>query len=203
MRLYSYVVARDYGFAPNPFGGTCTLCCCKPNIRRVANIGDWVIGTGSAERQRSGRLVYAMTVTEAMSFDQYWQNPRFALKKPNLKGSKKQAFGDNIYSRPAGVEGWQQMDSHHSLPDGRPNAANIVNDTRVNRVLISQDFVYFGGQGPTIPALFRDFDGTDICARRNHKSVFPEGMIQQFIAWIRGLNEAGYCGEPLDWSRTA
>src|SRR5712671_5339411 len=34
MRLYSYVVARDFGFAPNPFFGVCTLATCKPDIRK-------------------------------------------------------------------------------------------------------------------------------------------------------------------------
>ena len=47
MTIYSYVVARDYGFAPNPFYGCCTLATCKPIIRRMAQVGDWVIGTGS------------------------------------------------------------------------------------------------------------------------------------------------------------
>lgn len=27
---YSYVVARDFGFAPNPFNGFLTLATCKP-----------------------------------------------------------------------------------------------------------------------------------------------------------------------------
>ena len=28
-KLFSYVVDHDYGFAPNPFGGFCTLAKCK------------------------------------------------------------------------------------------------------------------------------------------------------------------------------
>ena len=64
MRLYSYIVARDYGFAPNPFYGVCTLATCKPAIRGKAEIGDWVIGTGSKVDQRDGHLVFVMRVTE-------------------------------------------------------------------------------------------------------------------------------------------
>ena len=41
--LYSYVITRDYGFAPNPFGGICTLATCKPGIRNHATVGDWVV----------------------------------------------------------------------------------------------------------------------------------------------------------------
>ena len=70
-RLHSYVVARDFGFAPNPFFGFCTLATCKPKIRSVAAIGDWVIGTGSRTKQRDGHLVFAMRVSETLSFGDY------------------------------------------------------------------------------------------------------------------------------------
>jgi hypothetical protein len=45
--LYSYVVRSDSGFAPNPFGEYCTLACCKPQIRKRARVGDWIVGCGS------------------------------------------------------------------------------------------------------------------------------------------------------------
>ena len=139
-KLYSYVVARDFGFAPNPFYGYCTLCTCKTVTRRVAQIGDWVVGTGSAKNQRSNSIVFAMHISEIMDFDSYWNDERFLKKRPNLRGSKKQAFGDNIYWR----EGrrWGQADSHHSFEDGSPNPRNISNDTGTDRVLISSDYVY-------------------------------------------------------------
>lgn len=202
MRLFSYVVARDYGFAPNPFHGNCTLATCKPIIRRVAEIGDWVVGTGSSKRNRKGFLVYAMRVTEAMTFNEYWTDDRFARKRPNLRGSKKQAFGDNIYFKGDAVE-WEQQDSHHSYQNGAPNPLNIQNDTQTDRVLISTDYAYWGGSGPKIPQALRDYGGLDICALRNHKSNFPEALMNEFLAWFYALDESGYCGAPLDWPRTA
>src|SRR5690349_13718477 len=117
MRLHSYVVARDFGFAPNPFFGVCTLATCKPRIRSTAEIGDWVVGTGSKTQNRHKKLVYAMLVTEAMTFDSYWRDPRFQLKKPNLRASKKFAFGDNIYHRVPSTCRWRQENSHHSNAD--------------------------------------------------------------------------------------
>ena len=66
----------------------------KPDIRKAAIIGDWVVGTGSKVKDRAGRIVYAMHVTEAMIFDAYWDDPRFLIKRPNLRGSWKQAYGD-------------------------------------------------------------------------------------------------------------
>lgn len=41
MRVYSYVMIADNGFAPNPYYGICTLACCKPRIRK--GVGDYVI----------------------------------------------------------------------------------------------------------------------------------------------------------------
>lgn len=200
MKLYSYVVARDFGFAPNPFFGTCTLATCKPKIRRVAKLNDWVVGTGCADRNRRGTLVYAMRITEALTFEQYSADPRFDRKKPNLCGSKKLAFGDNIYWRDG--QDWQQLDSHHSHADGSRNLANVKNDTQTNRVLLSTDFAYFGGEGPEIPTRFRNFGGADVCALRHHKCRFPAALTQEFVNWFRSLGVNGFIGRPLDWSRT-
>jgi hypothetical protein len=204
VRLYSYVVARDYGFAPNPFFGVCTLATCKPRIRGVAQIGDWVVGTGSKKRAREKHIVYAMRVTDVMTFGEYWASERFQRKKPNLRGSKKQAFGDNIYSRNARNNKWCQANSHHSMTDGRPNKSNILADTKADRVLISDDFVYWGGSGPRLPQKFLNYgpQHETLCAGRNHKSNFPPKLVQDFVNWIRSLTEKGDVGEPFDWSRT-
>lgn len=48
MNLYSYVITRDYGFAPNPFWGICSLATCKPQIRQRALKGDWIAGFSGA-----------------------------------------------------------------------------------------------------------------------------------------------------------
>ena len=191
--LYSYIVARDYGFAPNPFFGCCTLATCKPIIRRCASIGDWVIGTGPKKKQRNGYLIFAMRVDEAMSYNKYWSDSRFAVKKPNMRSSVRNAYGDNIY-RTDGAGDWIQQDSHHSMPDGRPCDANIQNDTKTDRVLIGWHFTYWGGAGPAVPCAYR----TDICHYgRNHRKV-PLQDIQAAVAWLENLKQ-GYCGEPLEW----
>jgi hypothetical protein len=147
-------------------------------------------------RNRTGYLVYAMKVDETMTFEQYWADPRFQQKKPNLRGSKKQAFGDNIYSKSSAGDTWTQLNSHHSLEDGSPNPDNIATDTSADRILIAHDFVYWGGSGPRIPSQF------DICAQRNHRSNFPEAVMGAFVEWVRCFDERGYVAEPLDWVRT-
>ena len=54
--------------------------------------------------------------------------------------------GDNICHRSSFTHEWCQADSHHSNPEGAVNAYNLDKDTGADRVLISNNFFYFGGQ---------------------------------------------------------
>jgi len=91
-RLFSYVVQHDYGYAPNPEDGFCTLAKCKygrggrKNIIELAGIGDWIAGTGGADLRVSaghGKLVYAMRVEEKLRLREYHQDPRFRGRRDN------------------------------------------------------------------------------------------------------------------------
>ena len=197
-KLYAYVVARDYGFAPNPFYGFCTLAACKPKIRRKAAVDDWIVGTGSKRKKRDRHVVYAMRVSEAMMFNEYWRDPRFRDKRPDMHASIRRAFGDNIYHRNETTHRWYQADSHHSSEDGSPNNRNVKHDTHVDRVLVSNDFVYWGGAGPEIPVSFRRELSQ---GRPGHKCNFPEDFVAECVAWLRSLDETGYRGDPLDWNQ--
>ncbi|WP_188567262.1 hypothetical protein [Undibacterium terreum] len=201
-RIYSYVVRYDSGFAPNPFYGYCTLATCKPGIRQHANVGDWVVGSGSNDRsiRRGGHLVYAMRVTEAMTFDAYSTDPRFQAKHPFRNGSRKQSCGDNIYFRDGLGAGWQQRDSFHSLQDGQINPQHVRRDTGVNRVLVSDDFVYFGGIGPKFPLELRDSQGHSLCKSGIGRSCFDEPKLLDALAqWVRNFEVSGYQGPPYEW----
>ncbi len=59
--------------------------------------------------------------------------------------------GDNIYHHEPGQQEWRQSDSHHSYADGSTNHHNLERDTRIDRVLISRRFFYFGKNAPVIP----------------------------------------------------
>ncbi len=199
MRLHSYVVKIDDGFAPNPFYGFCTLATCKPSIRRHAQIGDWIIGTGSKQKLRHGTLVYAMRVTEKMSYDSYWRDPRFRDKRPNLLQSIRKSRGDNIYHRNPSNRVWVQEDSCHSNRDGTPNKDHICRDTGADSVLISDDFVYLGG-GP--PLWIPEFKGVSVCHKgRGYRNKFDTVTVQSFVRWLKSLENWGYCHEPLEWRR--
>ncbi len=196
-RVHSYVVDHDIGFAPNPFFGYCTLATCKQQIRRVAEVGDWVVGTGAAKNRRTGFLVYAMRVTEVMSFDEYWKDERFVWKRPNLRGSQKHRYGDNVYHRDSSGN-WIQEDSRHSRADGSPEPAHLERDTSLTeRVLVSDDFIYFGADGPRLPE--SDW-GFQVCSGRGHRNRFEASQVDNVVGWLDGL-ERGIKGTPFDWHR--
>lgn len=199
--LFSYIVRFDSGFAPNPFHGYCTLATCKPLIRARAQVNDWLVGTGSNAKsiRRGGCLVYAMRVTEIISTKEYWADPRFEDKKPNLHYNWIAASGDNIYE-PLGNGQWRQLGSYHSLSDGSVNQKHIARDTGVTRILISDDFVYFGGEGPQLPAKFRQGGKANLLRSiRNYQRVGQEETIIAFEDWLRSLGVHGYQGKPWDW----
>ena len=149
--LYAYAITRDFGFAPNPFHGFCTLATCKPDIRKSANVGDWVMGIGgSALRDVKRKCILLMKVSEKVSFQDYWDHERFSLKKPVRNGSRVQMLGDNIYHKDE-ADMWIQEDSHHSNTDGTKNPVNLDRDTgKTDQVLISNCFLYFGSQASPV-----------------------------------------------------
>jgi Nucleotide modification associated domain 2 len=113
MRVYSYIVRFDYGFAPNPFHGVCTLACCKPRIRRKARVGDLVVGLSS----RGERVVYAMRVGGVLTFNEYWNAGAYSCKRPKRDSTDPVVRrGDNIY-QPWGIGEYRQLPSYQSLPE--------------------------------------------------------------------------------------
>lgn len=200
MALFTYVVRYDIGFAPNPFFGYCTLATCKPGIRRSGLEGDWVAGIGSKQKGQEGRLVFAMQVEERLSFDEYWQDPRFARKRPNRIGSIRQRYGDNVYHRDNPQSEWRQEDCRHSRDDGGPNWSHVRRDTNPPVVLVSQRFAYYGASAIEIPDKFRSWNGNDVCrGGRGYRRNFPEDLRDAFVDWLKTRTEHGLAGEPLDW----
>ena len=119
--------------------------------------------------------------------------PSFPEKKPNLQASRKDAYGNNIYHVDHAGQ-WQQRDSHHSHPGGEPNQDNLRDDTSVDRVLVAEDYCYWGGNGPRIESRFQD-----ICVGRGYKCNFPPEFVDRFVEWYSNYENRGYCGEPLEW----
>ncbi|MGE4423595.1 MAG: hypothetical protein AB7D39_14975 [Pseudodesulfovibrio sp.] len=196
MRGFAYVIPRDYGFAPNPFGMYCTLATCKQDVRARAVVGDWVVGCGSARFQLQGHVVFAMRVCEKLTFDQYWNDPRFHDKKPIMSGSLKRMYGDNIYHHIGG--GWRQEDSHHSMPDGIVNTKNLNRDTSSDSVLLASEFYYFGRSAIIIEdnnlARAVTWNG------RGYKNINAEPL-NDFVSILRNTFDVGLIDIPILFDR--
>jgi len=201
MKCYSYVIPRDFGFAPNPFYGICTLATCKPKIRESASIGDWIIGCGAAANKKSGFLVYAMQVNRKLDFINYWNSREFARKKPVMNGSLKQMYGDNIYHYKPSQHIWIQSDSHHSHEDGTENERNKKRDLSSKYVLISSRFWYFGGKAVDIPKQFKKEKSNICCCGIGHRINDNEDLINKFIYWLENLTSPGFKSDPLHFTK--
>ncbi len=188
--LYSYTVAVDAGFAPNPFHGFCTLACCKPGIRRTAQKGDYVVGIGP--KGSGSRVVYAMLVAETLEFDDYWHDRRFHIKRPDFATEGVSALGDNIYHRDRAGE-WQQELSQHSLMNGPQDCQLMGQDLSGVNVLVGRNFVYWGGDGPPLPDNLRG-----LITGRAYRSRSNDRYIPDFIEWFEGHEERGRLGPPTD-----
>lgn len=192
MSIFSYIMPRDFGFAPNPFRGYCTLATCKPGIRSSAHSEDWVIGFGSNDQSSSykGKIIYIMQVQEKMSFDEYWDDIRFAGKKAHVKGSRAYQYGDNVYHKVNNI--FIQEDCHHSHPNGIQNDKNYKTDTKSDAVLISQRFLYWGREAIPIPKDLKEA----IYTGRNYKRFEDAKVIARIENWMNNQKECGRIGVP-------
>jgi hypothetical protein len=177
IKLYSYVVDHDNGFAPNPYYGVCTLAHCKyskgdkRNVVELANVGDWVVGTGgnSLKSAGNGKLVYAMQVTDKITLKQYYKDPRFEGKKPR-GGSYRHLKGDNLAK-------YKHMTKRF--------------------VLISKHYFYFGDKAPQIPKRFR-LDPAHPLEKKGpgFRSKFRPAFVNSLIRWLQRNYETGMIGKP-------
>lgn len=183
MRLFTYCIPVDDGAAPNPFFGVCTLAICKPKIRSVAQIGDWVVGLGSKNVNGidySGKVVYAMKVTDVKTLEQYdaYCKTHLPQKIPNITHPDfRRRLGDCIYDYSNGKEVQRR---------GVHNVDNIKTDTGGKNVLLSTHFYYFGDQA--IP-LHSDLEKT-IHQGQGHKSNANNPYVKDFIDWIETVDKS-------------
>lgn len=161
---------HDLGFSPNPFGGVCTLACCKPTIRRNANPGDIVIGTGSITCGLSRRLIYAMRVEKVLAFNEYWV--RYPSKRPSPRTPVRK-MGDNIWHQDA-------FGKWCCAPGGIHDERNRGRDLSGKNALISSEFYYFGRDAIEIPDKFHYL----IASTQGHKKNDDAYLITRFWKWL-------------------
>jgi hypothetical protein len=194
VRIATYILRHDSGFAPNPFHGWCTLACCKPAIRRTFEAGDWILGITPREQGRGNLLAYAMQIKESLSFDDYWVDPRFRAKRPRWKSERLERCGDNCYE-PMGNGEYRQLLSQHWDHDsqGEDPEMKAKDVRRGRRVLVAKRFSYFGINAVPIP----DHLSLMLPARYNRVNFTPEQK-REILAFVKGL-PGGIRGRPRDW----
>lgn len=199
MTVRTYRLDHDLGFAPNPFFGWCTLACCMPAIRKSAAEGDIIIGMAGAGKRALGRihpqLIYWMRVDEAMTFDEYWKDARFARKRPRMDGCKMHSVGDRTYRHEAGLEGWQFEPSMHHVPSSGGGASHVELDTKVDRLLVGKEFTYWGGAGPALPPQLLSLFSNP----RNQKCQAEGPALDELLQFIGVDTPLGAVGDPADW----
>jgi hypothetical protein len=180
-RIFRYVVRQDRGGSPNPYHGWCSLAVCKPQIRRAARVGDWIIGLRS---RISDQVICAMRVDEVVALADYWRDPRFRAKRPG-RGPYPP---DNFY-RAAADGALVRVDN--SLHD----AGHAAQDIGGRNAIVSRCFWYFGDQSPELPTdlihLVHSGQGHSLSARRRPDDL-PR-LLTWLSHWPRGV-----LGSPID-----
>ena len=178
--LWTYCIPYDDGAAPNPYWGVCTLAICKPAIRRNAQIGDWVVGTGSKHSpigDVSGMVLYAMHVSQKLTMADYDVLTRRTLtqKVPVwTHQDHRRRVGDSIYDFETNPP-TQRLGVH---PEGyRPTDLSGLG------VLLSDRFYYFGDHPQPLPddllPIVRQGQG--------HQSVMNAPYVDLFTTWLGSL----------------
>lgn len=204
-KIYSYVLPYDFGVAPNPFWGLCTLTVCKPIIRKNAEVGDWVVGTGSVnaecidglesaecidgKRNLSDRLIYAMKICKKIPLNRYdefckttlpnkipdWNSPDWRIR-----------MGDCIYDY-----------SNETLPPTQRGKYHTEADRLVDlggeNSLLSNHFYYFGSEAKEI----RDDLKVIIKQKQGHRKIENQDIVERFEEWISEFEANKIYAEPL------
>jgi hypothetical protein len=189
MKLSAYIITVDSGFAPNPFGRYCTLACCKPTIRRMAEKGDIVIACASSSAATPGHLVYAMRVKEVIPYQEYWRDSRFARRKPSRRTAISRR-GDNIWHQ-------DRADKWHVCAGACHDESHCERDTGGVNALVATEFFYFGRSAIRIPSRFADM----LAQTQGHKNTRDRERIDRFWDWVsKAAKRSGRIDYPSDFA---
>ena len=136
-RVFVYKLVTDNGGAPCVRNGLLTLALCKPVIRRVARVGDWLYGFGG--RNLEERLIYVARVTERIEQGLYYVD----------RGRYRAFRGrpDRIYRRVRGRFRRKRRALYHDGPRNLQHDLGVPPRYARAIVLVSSDFRYLGRDG--------------------------------------------------------
>ncbi len=126
---FSYIICHDDGAAPNAENGLLTLAICKPQIRRIAQKGDYIIAYNGSEllkNTKEKRIIYIAKVDQSIPMSDY------ASLYPER--------GDSIYT----ACGRQKPNPFHT-------ESNADTDLSGKNVILCREFIYFGNKHIAVP----------------------------------------------------
>lgn len=170
MRVFTYVIQFDAGAAPNYCEPATTLAICKPRIRRSAQVGDAVLAfQGSFLGPEPHAVCWAGLITEKLIFEDYWNDARFASKKPDAC-----SVPDNIYLPMRG--GLAQVRNNVHGPE------ETQKDIGGQFVLVCGESWRFGSAAPVMPA---DLGLRMVGGRRAHRAhEIEDAQWRRLKAWL-------------------
>jgi len=184
-KLCTYLITNDTGLAPNPYWGICTLAVCTPNHQGARlDKGDWL--AGFLTKNRGYKFVYAMEISERLHMNDYFNDPRFSSKKPNLHGNWMERCGDNFYSQLSDGTWKQHRNRFHLGSD------YLEKDTNKPIVFVGNRFWYFGNEAPHLPSHFLPLVGG-----RGIRKKHDRDLVLKFCDWVETYEE-GIHGHPND-----
>ena len=202
MKILSYRMTHDTGFAPNPFWDYLTLAACTPNhVRAKLNPGDFLVGVESNQlrdmRQKAGLcsqkdnlIVYIAEIDEVLTLDQYYHDPKFVEKKYSSTNWKTRR-GDNVYYKVHGKWKWTPNHMHANNKHAREQ------DMKGDRVFIAKNFSYFGDKCIEFDEKFisciKETQGIKYC--RSKDNNFQN--FQKYLQDLMQQNGKGQIGMPI------
>ncbi|RDU55497.1 hypothetical protein CQA49_03270 [Helicobacter sp. MIT 00-7814] len=189
----------DSGFAPNYDFGVLTLATCKPYIREVAKVGEWIAGFSSKTLDGSEigkeKLIYLAKITKRLTFAEYWES--YPQKRPDATNTQ----GDNIYEpsadEPQGFKvfpnknhpsnGEAGSDCSHNNAGCQSHDDDKTHDLKSLFVLVCEEFYYFGPKNAlSIPENIRP----NLPERQTCYGEITEAEdVQNFIDYVKANKE--------------
>ena len=217
MKILTYRMTYDTGFAPNPFHGVLTLATCTPNHKRAElEKGDYIVGIESNAlmeqrkskglcKEKNNLLIFVGEASEILSLNDYFNDLRFKKKKYKKNKCWILRRGDNIYYEDGGMWKWLRGHDHddksitffhrNSLDHlYKTNRHVIYKDIYGNRVFICHRFTYFGDKCEEFDKRFLDCivkaQGIKYCYENNSK-------FKDFKNYLDSLIGKGRIGKPI------
>lgn len=184
-RIWRYVLAADNGMAPCLQGDVLSLACCKPQIRRSAGSGDWVVGY-LPKRMKHGRphVVWAGRVSEVLTLGDY------QARHPHRH--------DAIYRRTG--HSWEGNEILEPLRDDyHEDERSRFRDRRGKNALIFSPFWYWGENAVSAPEPVAEM--AHYFVGQSKRGSTPE-RVQLLESWLWATTPPGGNGQPRDPRRT-